>query len=83
MNVPKLRFKDFNDEWKKINLKSVFNYYSTNSLSREQLSNDGILKNIHYGDIHRRFSTIVDINSDVDTFIKDSNYKNKNELCKN
>ena len=83
MNAPKLRFKEFNDDWKKINLKSVFNYYSTNSLSREQLSNSGIIKNIHYGDIHRKFSTIVDINRHVDSFIKDLNYKNKNELCKN
>ena len=83
MNAPKLRFKEYNDDWKKINLKSVFNYYSTNSLSREQLSNSGIIKNIHYGDIHRKFSTIVDINRHVDSFIKDLNYKNKNELCKN
>ena len=83
MYAPKLRFKEFNDDWKKINLKSVFNYYSTNSLSREQLSNSGIIKNIHYGDIHRKFSTIVDINRHVDSFIKDLNYKNKNELCKN
>ena len=83
MNAPKLRFKEFNDDWKKINLKSVFNYYSANSLSREQLSNSGIIKNIHYGDIHRKFSTIVDINRHVDSFIKDLNYKNKNELCKN
>ena len=83
MNVPKLRFPEFNDEWQNICLKSVFEYYSTSSLSREQLSNDGIIKNIHYGDIHKKFSTIVDVEKDVDTYIKDINYKNKYELCKN
>ena len=83
MNVPKLRFKEFNDEWQNICLKDVFEYYSTNSLSREQLSNNGIIKNIHYGDIHKKFSTIVNVEKNVDTYIKDINYKNKYELCKN
>ena len=83
MNVPKLRFSEFNDEWQNICLKNVFEYYSTNSLSREQLSNDGIIKNIHYGDIHKKYSATVDVEKDVDTYIKDTNYKNKYELCKN
>lgn len=83
MHVPKLRFRDFFDEWKLIDLSKVFTYYSTNSLSRDQLSDEGIIKNIHYGDIHRKFSTIVKVNEEVDTYIKDKNYNNKYELCKN
>ncbi len=83
MNVPKLRFKEFNDEWKNIDLKNVFEYFSSNSLSRDQLSDSGIIKNIHYGDIHRKYSTIVDVDNDVDTYIKDINYNNKYEYCKN
>ena len=82
MNVPKLRFKGFDDEWKSIDLSKTFTYFSTNSLSREQLSNDGKIKNIHYGDIHRKFSTIVNVKNDVDTYIKDLNYNNRYELCK-
>ena len=82
MNIPKLRFKGFDDEWKLIDLSKTFAYFSTNSLSREQLSNAGKIKNIHYGDIHRKFSTIVNVKNDVDTFIKDLNYNNKYELCK-
>ena len=82
MNVPKLRFKEFNDEWQNIDLKNVFEYFSTNSLSRDQLSNSGIIKNIHYGDIHRKYSAIVDVGNDVETYIKDMNYNNKYEYCK-
>ena len=82
MNVPKLRFKEFNDEWQNIDLKNVFEYFSTNSLSRDQLSDKGITKNIHYGDIHRKYSAIVDVDNDVETYIKDINYNNKYEYCK-
>ena len=82
MNVPKLRFKEFNDEWENIDLKNVFEYFSTNSLSREQLSDKGTTKNIHYGDIHRKYSSIVDVANDVETYIKDINYNNKYECCK-
>ena len=83
MNIPKIRFNEFNDEWKQIDLNNVFSYFSTNSLSRNQLSDSGKTKNIHYGDIHRKFSTILDVQSDVDTYIKDTDYNNKYELCKN
>ena len=82
MNVPKLRFKEFNDEWRQINLKETFIYLSTNSLSREQLSDKGILKNLHYGDIHRKYNSIVNENDDITTYVKDLNYINKYEKIK-
>ena len=83
MNVPKLRFKEFNDKWKPINLANAFQYFSTNSFSREQLSESGILKNLHYGDIHRKYNSIVNENKDITSYIKDINYVNKYELLKN
>lgn len=83
MNVPKLRFRGFDIEWNTIDLKNIFNYFSTNSLSRDQLSSNGKVKNIHYGDIHKKFPTIVDVEKNVNTYIKDINYINKYELCKN
>ena len=83
MNVPKLRFKEFNDKWKPINLANAFQYFSTNSFSREQLSESGILKNLHYGDIHRKYNSIVNENKDITSYIKDINYANKYELLKN
>ena len=81
MNVPKLRFKEFNDEWTKIDLSTCFEYFSTNSLSREQLSDYGIIKNIHYGDIHKKYGNVVDVENDVATYIKDTEQINKYEFC--
>ena len=83
MNVPKLRFKEFNDEWQSINLATVFQYFATNSFSRDQLSESGILKNLHYGDIHRKYNSIVNENDEITSYIKDINYDNKYELLKN
>ena len=81
MNVPKLRFKEFTDEWIKIDLSTCFEYFSTNSLSREQLSDHGIIKNIHYGDIHKKYGNVVDVENDVATYIKDTDQINKYEFC--
>ena len=83
MNVPKLRFKEFNDEWQPINLADIFQYFSTNSLPREQLSESGILKNLHYGDIHRKYNSIVNENKEITSYVKDIKYVNKYELLKN
>lgn len=71
--LPKLRFPEFkNDgEWKEETLGKVYDFKSTNSLSREHLSYEkGIVKNIHYGDIHTTFSTLFDITKEKVPFIK-------------
>ena len=81
MNVPKLRFKEFTNEWVKIDLFTSFEYFSTNSLSREQLSDYGAIKNIHYGDIHKKYGNVVDVENDVATYIKDAEQINKYEFC--
>ncbi|MBO3375384.1 restriction endonuclease subunit S [Clostridium perfringens] len=83
-NVPKLRFKGFEDVWKEYRLGDFLDFYSTNSLSRDCLnSEDGEVQNIHYGDIHMKFPTILDIqkydlpfiNSDIDiSKIKDDSF---------
>ena len=83
MNVPKLRFKEFTDEWNTVDLSKTFNYFSTNSLSREKLANNGIIKNIHYGDIHKKYGCVVDIDKEVSSYIKDLNYNNIYEKCRN
>lgn len=54
--IPKLRFSGFSDDWEEKKLGEAFNFLPTNSLSRSQLIyTDGIIKNIHYGDIHTKF----------------------------
>lgn len=86
-SVPELRFPEFNDEWKKVKLGDIFEFYPTNSFSRSKLNyNKGTVKNIHYGDIHTKFPTIMDINKNNIPFINaDINIdKFKTEsFCKN
>lgn len=57
----KIRFKDEdgNDfpDWEEKRLGEVFTWANTNSFSRERLTYDGgQVQNIHYGDIHTKFS---------------------------
>ena len=40
LNVPNLRFPEFGGEWEKYKVSDVLDFYSTNSLSWEQLDYD-------------------------------------------
>ena len=82
--VPKLRFNEFKDEWKEISLVNVFTFYNTNSLSRADLSEEGLIKNIHYGDIHQKFNNILDVNKEKLPYIKSDikvNIHNEENYC--
>ena len=82
--IPKLRFKEFNDEWKEVSLKKTFTFFSTNSLSRADLTADGLIKNIHYGDIHQKFNNILDVEKEKLPYINPNIKLNiKDNLCQN
>ena len=71
-NVPNLRFPEFSGEWKKVNVSKLLDFYSTNSLSWEQLDyNNGKIKNLHYGLIHKGLSTMIDVFSASLPYIKE------------
>jgi len=58
MLTPSLRFSGFIDSWLRLMMTEVYQFKGTNSLSREQLNYEGgRLKTIHYGDIHKKFSS--------------------------
>lgn len=81
--VPALRFPEFTEEWKRIKVSDLLDFYSTNSLSWEQLeyeSNEPY--NLHYGLIHVGLPTIIDLTKDKLPSIKDGNVPKKYELCK-
>ena len=83
LRVPALRFPEFTDEWKRIRVSDLLEFYSTNSLSWEQLeyeSNEPY--NLHYGLIHVGLPTLVDMAKDELPSIKDGNVPKKYELCK-
>ena len=58
--VPKLRFKGFEEDWIIVNFYNHFTYFSTNSLSWDELNyNSGDYLNLHYGIIHSKNSNLI------------------------
>ena len=78
-----MRFPEFTEEWKRIKVSDLLDFYSTNSLSWEQLEYEpNEPYNLHYGLIHVGFSTLIDMTKDKLPSIKDGNVPKKYELCK-
>ncbi|WP_163121178.1 restriction endonuclease subunit S [Acinetobacter portensis] len=76
-----IRFKaddgsDFG-EWDKFKFLEKFNFYNTNSYSRALLSEDGEIMNIHYGDIHTKFSMLFDVSKETVPFLNEGIDTNK------
>jgi type I restriction enzyme, S subunit len=83
----KLRFKDEKGKsypkWEEKLYGDIFSFYPTNSFSRENLNYEsGDVKNIHYGDIHTKFSVLFDITRELVPYVN-KNVKVKEEnYCK-
>ena len=83
LNVPHLRFPEFHGEWEKCKVSDLLDFYSTNSLSWDQLEygTDNML-NLHYGLIHVGLPTMVDLSKDILPTIKKEHKLKNFELCK-
>lgn len=69
-NIPQLRFAEFSGEWAPSKIGADFRFISTNSLSRDNLNyEEGVVKNIHYGDIHKKFRILFDADKEVVPYI--------------
>jgi type I restriction enzyme S subunit len=69
-----IRFKDDNgndfSDWAESKFDDYYEFKNTNSFSRENLNYEsGVVKNIHYGDIHTKFSTHFNIKKEELPFI--------------
>ncbi|HBC3521294.1 TPA: restriction endonuclease subunit S [Vibrio parahaemolyticus] len=70
-SIPEFSFA-CNVKWIKKTFEEVYSLKTTNSLSRDKLNYDeGLVKNIHYGDIHTKFSTLFDITKEYVPFISE------------
>jgi len=68
--VPEIRFDEFESVWKSDKFGSLFDKLSNNTFSRNQLNyKDGLVKNIHYGDVLIRYGFAIDIESTIVPFI--------------
>ena len=83
LNVPNLRFPEFTGEWEIYKVSELLDFYSTNSLSWEQLEyGTKAMMNLHYGLIHVGLPTMVDLKRDNLPNIKEDNILKNFELCK-
>ena len=79
-NIPKLRFPEFNGEWEEKNFYEVFDILQNNTFSRDQLNNEnGIVRNIHYGDVLIKYGDYIDCQKEKLPFINLENNLSKYE----
>ncbi|MFN4315482.1 MAG: restriction endonuclease subunit S [Chitinophagaceae bacterium] len=70
--TPAFRFPEFrgSGDWESSSFGKLFSFKTTNSFSRDHLNYEsGHAKNIHYGDIHKKFSSHFDISKEVVPYI--------------
>ena len=77
MSKPKIRFKGFDEDWEQRKFKNTFDYLQNNALSRANLSEEGNVLNIHYGDVLIKFGEVIDIEKDSLPRILDESILNK------
>ena len=74
---PALRFKGFHDDWEQRKFNVSFDFLQNNALSRAELSNDGEVMNVHYGDILVKYGEVLDIAQEELTYLQDSSIMKK------
>lgn len=73
--TPRLRFPEFRkaEGWTSKPMSTLYSFMRNNALSRDKLNYvGGTVKNIHYGDIHTKFSALFDITKERVPFINDT-----------
>lgn len=58
--------------WEARLISDAFSFVNNNTLAREQISEIGAIRNIHYGDILVKYGSILDIQQDTVPYIKES-----------
>ena len=82
LNVPNLRFPEFQGEWENCKVSDLLDFYSTNSLSWDKLEyGTNAIQNLHYGLIHVGLPTMVDLDNDKLPNIVSGNTPKNYELC--
>lgn len=67
------RLSGFNEKWKVEKFSEIFDFLSTNTLSRDNLFEGvGAIQNIHYGDILTKFDEVIDLDCVCLPSIKES-----------
>lgn len=65
----KKRLPGFSDKWETFVFGDLFDFIPNNAFTRAQMSDNGKVKNIHYGDILTKYGAYVDGNSNAIPYI--------------
>ena len=60
MTVPKLRFKEFDGDWKQETLKNLATFSKGKGISKADISEDGINLCIRYGELYTTYGQVID-----------------------
>ena len=72
IRVPAIRFAEFTDAWEQRKLGETLYSLRNNTLSRVELSlENGVAKNVHYGDVLVKFGEILDVEKEFLPMIVD------------
>lgn len=71
----KKRLPGFSEKWQKKRLNKIFKFLSTANNSRSELSDEGEIGYIHYGDIHTKWSEFLDASKESIPFINKDKVK--------
>lgn len=70
MAKPEIRLKGFKGEWERDSFTNTFRFLKNNSLSRADLNyENGIVKNLHYGDVLIKFGELLDVSHSLLPYI--------------
>lgn len=76
---PKRRFAGFTGAWERRKFSETFIFLQNNSLSRAELNYEqGLVKNVHYGDVLIKFGEILDVEKEEIPFISNNEFNISN-----
>src|ERR1041384_821860 len=70
--IPRLRFPEFRNSgaWSAERMGKLYSFMPNNTFPRDRLNyENGTVKNIHYGDIHKKFRALFDITKEQVPFV--------------
>lgn len=59
-NIPKLRFAEFGGDWQETDLGSIASFSKGKGISKSEISKDGKIPCIRYGELYTQYSEIID-----------------------
>ena len=76
-DAPEIRFAGFTEAWEQRKLGELAEFLPNNTFSRAELSENGRIQNIHYGDVLIKFGEVLDVANEQLPFVAKTKKINK------